>query len=57
MNRLTDINIDIYTYIQKYTYIWTCFFLSVRKFKNQASNKLLLALFFILTVKEGNIRE
>ena len=57
MNRLTDINIDIYTYIQKYTYIWTCFFLSVRKFKNQASNKLLLALSFIQTVKEGNIRE
>ena len=33
------------------------FFLSVRKLKNQASNKLLLALFFIQTVKQGNIRE
>ena len=32
-------------------------FLSVRKFKNQLSNKLLFALFFIQTVKEGNIRE
>ena len=35
----------------------TCFFLSVRKLKNQPSNKLLLAFFFIQTVKEGNIRE
>ena len=33
------------------------FFLSVRKLKNQPSNKLLLAPFFIQTVKEGNIRE
>ena len=33
------------------------FFLSVRKLKNQPSNKLLLALFFIQTVKEGNIRD
>ena len=33
------------------------FFLSVRKLKDQPSNKLLLALFFIQTVKEGNIRE
>ena len=37
--------------------LWTCFFLSVRKMKNQPSNKLLLALFFIQIVKEGNIRE
>ena len=33
------------------------FFFSVRKLKNQPSNKLLLALFFIQTVMEGNIRE
>ena len=37
--------------------IWTCAFLSVRKLKNQPSNKLLLSLFCIQTVKEGNIRE
>ena len=32
-------------------------FLSVRKLKNQPSNKLLLPFFVIQTVKEENIRE
>ena len=53
-----DIYICTYIYLYKHMHIWTCFSLSVRKLKNQPSNKLLLALFlFKLLRKEIFVNE